>query len=172
MNNNSEDHTTVERQSNSSPKPSETQTQNCDLLGSDQATLSGGSYQSANSTDTNLFITHQFVDETMSSVPSVLSYKPPTNTTAPNASVLKHLTKLSFGNFVSWKIDLEIHLVACGLGGFILFKIPQPNVAAEIPLWRMHCAQVLLAMRTTINGHNLNSISGSQHPHDAMAILS
>lgn len=36
----------------------------------------------------------------------------------------------------------------------------------------MHRAQVLLVMRTTIDGHNLNAISGAQHPYDAMTILS
>lgn len=103
---------------------------------------------------------------------SLIHYSPPTNTSAPNASVLKHLTKLASGNFVAWKRDLEIHLDACGLGLFILTKVPEPTALPDVPLWRMHRAQVLLAIRTTIDGHNLNAISSAQHPHDAITILS
>lgn len=103
---------------------------------------------------------------------SLTHYSPPVNPSAPNASVLKHLTKLATGNFVAWKRDLEIHLDACGLGSFILSKIPEPTAVSDIPLWRMHRAQVLLAIRTTIDGHNLNAISSAQHPHDAITILS
>lgn len=36
----------------------------------------------------------------------------------------------------------------------------------------MHHAQVLLAIRTTIDWYNLNAISGAQHPSNAMPILS
>lgn len=108
----------------------------------------------------------------MSSSLPVVSYTPPTNTTAPNASVLKHLTKLSSGNYVAWKRDLEIHLDACGLGVFVISNVPEPAVLSDIPLWRMHRAQVLLAIRTTVDGHNLNAISGAQHPFDALTILS
>lgn len=158
--------------SNSPPSQSDTQSRNSDLLGSNQTTLSGGSYQSANSSSNNSFIANNLTNVNMSSTNNPVSYKPPTNTTAPNASVLKHLTKLSTGNFVAWKRDLEIHLDACGLGMFITSMIPEPTVVTDIPLWRMHCAQVLLAMRTTIDGHNLNAISGSQHPHDAISVLS
>lgn len=108
----------------------------------------------------------------MSSNPSLTSYKPPVNTTAPNTSVVKIWTKPSSGNVFAWKQDLKIHLEACGLGRFITSKIPKPTVVADIPLWRIHCAQVLLAMRTIIDGHNLNAISRSQHPHDTITILS
>lgn len=103
---------------------------------------------------------------------SLTHYTPPVNTSAPNASVLKHLTKLSSGNFFAWKRDLEIHLDACGLGIFILSKIPEPTATSDVPLWRIHRAQVLLAIRTTIDGHNLNAISGSQHPYNAISTLS
>lgn len=61
---------------------------------------------------------------------------------------------------------------ACGLGIFILTKVPEPTVLNDIPLWRIHRAQVLLAIRTTIDGHNLNAVSGAQQPHDTMSILS
>lgn len=161
-----------DRQSTSSPTLSESQPSSSDLLGSDQATLSGGSYHSADSLSSSHIIATSLTNTIMASATPSISYKPPTNTTAPSASVLKHLTKLSTGNFVAWKRDLEIHLDACGLGGFIISKIPEPTITNDVPLWRMHRAQVLLAMRTTVDGHNLNAISGSQHPHDAMSILS
>lgn len=48
----------------------------------------------------------------------------------------------------------------------------EPTVITDIPLWRIHRAQVLLAIRTTLDGHNLNAISGCQHPHDAISVLS
>lgn len=100
-----------------------------------------------------------------------ISYKPPTNASTPSASVLKHLVKLSTGNYVAWRRDLEILLDSCGLGEFVHSLVPEPNVAADIPLWRMHRAQVLLSIRTTIDAHNLNAISGAQHPFDAISIL-
>lgn len=162
----------AERQPTTSPSPSENQHPDSELLGSDQATLSGGSYQSADSLNDDSTIADLLIDTTMASAPPLISYKPPSNTAAPNASVLKHLTKLSSGNFVSWKRDLEIHLDPCGLGTFIISRIPEPTVVTDIPVWRMHRAQVLLAMRTTVDGHNLNAISGAQHPHDAITILS
>lgn len=66
---------------------------------------------------------------------------------------------------------IEIHLDPCGLGGFIISMIPETTVVSDIPLWRMHWAQMLLALRTTIDGHNLNAISSAQHPHDAMGMV-
>lgn len=45
-------------------------------------------------------------------------------------------------------------------------------MTGDIPLWRMHRAQVLLAIRTTINPHNLHAISSAQQPFDAISILS
>lgn len=101
-----------------------------------------------------------------------ISYKPPTNTSAPSVSVLKYLVKLSTGNYVSWKRDLEIHLYSCGLGSFISHPMLEPIVVDDIPLWRMHHAQVLLAIQTTVDPHNLNAISAAQHPYDAISILS
>lgn len=179
MTNDDEDTYTI---NTSSPSPdcpttvlgtlSDSRANSSDTLGSDQATISGGSYLSANSSSTNSLIAQQLTHLDMSSASPPISYTPPSNTTAPNASVLKHLAKLSSGNFVAWKRDLEIHLDACGLGGFILSKIPEPTILADVPLWRMHHAQVLLAIRTTIDGHNLNAVSGAQHPHDAISILS
>lgn len=173
MNNNNKDSfnpltSSSSRQSTHSPTLSDNRSDTSHLLGSDQATLSGGSYHSADSTDTNVIIANG-LSHIMS---SPIHYTPPVNASAPSASVLKHLTKLSLGNYVAWKRDLEIHLDACGLGMFILAKMPEPTVLTEIPLWRMHRAQVLLAIRTTIDSHNLNAISGSQHPHYAMTILS
>lgn len=160
------------RLSTSSLTSSEIQNSDSELLGSDQAIISGGSYRSATSSNNNSIIANLLVESTMASTSNLISYKPPANTTAPNASVLKHLTKLSSGNFVAWKRDLEINLNACGLGTFITTKVPEPTVTADVPVWRMHRAQVLLAMRTTVDGHNLNAISGAEHPYDAITVLS
>lgn len=156
----------------SSPTLSESQTENLDLLGSSQATLSGGSYHSVDSKKNNSIIADLLTSVTMSSPTTLVSYKPPTNASAPNASVLKHLTKLSAGNYVAWKRDIKIHLDACGLGGFVISMILEPTLVADVPLWRMHRAQVLLAIRTTTDGHNLNAISGAQHPYNAISMLS
>lgn len=156
----------------SSPTLSESQTETSDLLGSDQATISGGSYHSADSVNNNSIIVDLLSSTQMSSTMPLISYKPPVNASAPSASVLKHLTKLSSGNFVAWKREIKIHLDACGLGGFIISMIPEPTSVDEIPLWRMHRAQVLLAIQTTIDGCNLNAISGVQHPYKAISMLS
>lgn len=102
---------------------------------------------------------------------ATISYKPPTNSSSPSTSVLKHLVKLLTGNYVAWRRDLEILLESCGLGEFIHSLVPEPNVTVDIPLWRMHQAQVMLAIRTTVDAHNLNAISGAQHLFDAISIL-
>lgn len=112
-------------------------------IDSDRATIIGSHYQSASSSHSNSIVLDTLLPSTMS---ALIPYKPPTNTTAPSASVLKYLTKLSTGNFVSWRRDLEIHLDSCGLGGFISDILPEPTVVADIPLWRMHRAQVLMAI--------------------------
>lgn len=169
MNYNNEDSYTsppINTQLISSPNSSEAQSESSDILGADQATISGASYRSTNSYGTNTHITDLLIASNMASVIS------PTNTTAPNASVLKHLTKLTSRNYVAWKRDLEIHLDACGLGGFVVLNIPEPTVVTDILLWRMHQAQVLLAIWTTITSHKLNAISSAQHPFDALTILS
>lgn len=155
---------------NSSPTPSIIESASADILGSDQDTFTGSQYQSLSSSQSNSFIQNNLLPPAMSS--NLISYSPPTNTTAPSASVLKYLVKLSTGNFVSWRRDLEIHLDSCGLGGFIAHPLPEPTVVNDVPLWRMHRAQVLLAIRTTVDPHNLNAISSAQHPFDAISILS
>lgn len=178
MNKNDEDTNTTHSLSQSSrsthsPTPSQSHSEASDFLGSDQATLSGGSYHSIeSSSESNSFIANSLGAALSNAMSSLTHYSPPVNTSAPNASVLKHLTKLATANFVAWKQDLKIHLDACGLGSFILSKVPEPTAIPNVPLWRMHHAQVLLAIRTTINGHNLNAISSAQHPHPAITILS
>lgn len=102
---------------------------------------------------------------------NIVSYKPPTNVSSPSASVLKHLVKLSTGNYIAWRRDLEILLDSCGLGEFIHSLVPEPTVTTDVALWRMHRAQVLLSIRTTVDPHNMNAISSAQHPFDAMTIL-
>lgn len=77
-------------QSNTSPTVTETQSQQSDLLGSDQATLSGGSYHSANSLQNDKLIVDQITNANMASASSLTPYKSPINTTTPSASVLKH----------------------------------------------------------------------------------
>lgn len=126
-----------------SPTLSDTQSENPNLLGSDQATLSGGSYHSIGSSDTDTFFAHTLAIQSSSTMTSLTHYSPPPNTSAPNASILKQLTKLLSGNFVAWKRDLEIHLDACGLGTFITSTIPEPTATSDVPLWQMHRAQVL-----------------------------
>lgn len=153
-----------------SPSPSIIDSASAESTESNQDTIIGSSYQSANSSHSNLLIQRNLLNSTMSN--NVISYTPPTNTTAPSASVLKYLVKLSTGNFVSWRRDLKIHLDSCGLGVFISHPLPEPTVVNDIPLWRMHRAQVLLAIRTTVDPHNLNAISSAQHPYDTISILS
>lgn len=163
---------TSSAQSVNSPTLSDTHSETSNFLGSDQATLSGGSYHSIDSSDTNTFFAHTLAVPRSTTMSSTTYYNPPPNTSAPNASVLEHLTKLSTGNYIAWKRDLEIHLDACGLGTFITSTIPDPTAVSDVPLWRMHRVQVLLAIRTTIDGHNLNAISGANRPHDVIMILS
>lgn len=137
---------------------------------SDQATIVSSSYQSASSSQSKILVQRNLLDIAMSN--ALIPYTLPTNTTAPSASVLKYLVKLSTGNFVSWQRDLKIHLDSCGLGTFISQSMPEPTVTSDIPLWRMHRAQVLLAICTTVDPHNLNAISSAQQPYDAILILS
>lgn len=142
-----------------------------EILHFDQVRLTGSWNPSIGSSLTNLFVYHHPLPNMSLPVVSV-HYLPPSKNYDANASVLKHLVKLTSRNLVAWKSDLEIHLSTCGSGVFTISTILELTVDAGIGLWRMHYAQVLLAMRTTISSRNPNSILGPQHLFDAMYILS
>lgn len=139
---------------------------------SSHSTLVRSPYISASSSQSESAVTQSLVPLPSTVMTSnMISYKPPSNASSPSASVLKHLVKLSTGNYLAWRRDLEILLDSCGLGEFVHSLVPEPNVVGDVPLWRMHRAQVLLAIRTTIDPHNLNAISSAQHPYNAISIL-
>lgn len=94
-----------------------------------QSTIVRDPYLSASSSQSDSIVNQSLVPSYSSEMSAkVIMYKPPANSSLPSASVLKHLVKLSTGNYIAWRQDLEILLDSCGLGEFIHSPIPEPNV--------------------------------------------
>ena len=81
-----------------------------------------------------------------------------------NVSGLKEILKLSSGNLVLWKQGLKVHLKMDGLFSFIEHPQDRPMSAPDCDAFDMRQADVLHAIRSTVDNSNRATIDSLEDP--------